>query len=132
MGIGDYIEPEGLCHQEQQTVNIGTNIVQHYSYLNWFHLTYKASAKYSLNKNQKQVLYLIVCGLSVALSTQDKLELIYCFGERGTGKSKVICVIRYLFFFFFFFYSHITPHLPPGMAGEPLHPTTQGVASSSC
>ena len=31
-----------------------------------------------------------------------------------------------------FFYSHITPHSPSGMVGEPLHHTTQGVASSLC
>ena len=97
LDIGDYVEPEEPFHQEQQTINEGTNIVQHNSHFNWFYSTNEASAQFSLNKKQKQVLYLVACGLSGALSTQDKPLLIYCGGEGGTGKSRVIFAIRYLF-----------------------------------
>ena len=59
----------------------------------------------------------LLCGISISLQLREKINIYWIGGvEYNKPSNKTI-----------FFYSHISPHSPTGMAGEPLHPATQGV-----
>ena len=62
----------------------------------------------------------------VDISINNK-DSIVCFLSKILGFILLTKATRFVhlrsagfFFFFFFFYSHITPHSPSGMAGEPV------------
>lgn len=92
--LEDVIEPEP---QSQQSISETTNLVSQVNLPTWSKAVEQTIIEFSLNNKQREVLYLTACGLNGALSSENQCLLVYCGGEGGTGKSRVIFSIRRLF-----------------------------------
>lgn len=95
--MSDDNEVNRLSTDENPYIPTGIQVTEGDCQKSWFDATNEAITAFSLNLKQKQVLYLVARRLSGAISTTEKPLLIYCGGEGGTGKSRVIFAIHYLF-----------------------------------
>ena len=92
--IGDNIE--SIVSQSASTI-VGVTAIDNIVLPTWADATRITCKMFSLNIKQQRLVYLVVCGLCGALPKDSSSLLIYCGGEGGTGKSRIISAIRYLF-----------------------------------